>query len=358
MKAARYHLTGSSYVLQCDDTPVPDCRPGEARVRVAFCGICGSDLARYRQIADPPDSLRKLYGGVSFIQGHEFSGVVDQIGPGLPARGYPDLEIGTRVAVHPLVGCRECAECRRQEWNLCRYPERSQVIGVHRDGGLAEWVTVPADHLVPLGERVTLQAAALTEPLAVALHAVNIAQIPDVELPVTIIGDGTLGLLITLVLKHRGQREIRLIGRHPGRLELGRRMGAVLRADGEGRDWSAAPVRYVFQVAGASAALEQGLELLSVTGHMICLGYLDSMSAGIGPIPFNGLIRNQKCIRGSFGSSLAEFARAVRGLDSGEYDVTPLLDTIVSLDRIAEAFDVLLQDPRPAGKILVAPGPI
>lgn len=361
MRAARYHLFDDRYILQNDDVVVPTCGENEVRVRVAFSGICGSDLARYRQISNPPDSLINLFGKTSFIQGHEFSGIIDQIGSRVIEQWEDNSSvIGTRVAIHPLIGCGECDACRNKNWNHCKYPERSQVIGVHRDGGFAEYVTVPFDHVVRVRENVSLDTAALTEPLAVAIHAVNIAQIPNFKIPITIIGDGVLGILIAHVLRQRGHQEICLIGRHAERLELARRIGASTTWEMRQTD-SFAPgsVEFIFQVAGSQSAIEKGFELLTINGQMICLGYLHSTSDGIGPVPFNSLIRNEKSMRGSFGSSYAEFESALRGLDSGDYDVSPLIDNKIPLGAIIErGFEVLLQETKPAGKILVQPGQI
>jgi (R,R)-butanediol dehydrogenase/meso-butanediol dehydrogenase/diacetyl reductase len=361
MKAARYHQTDKGYLLQCDEIAVPTCGENEVRVRVAFCGICGSDLARYREISQPSDNLKNLFGKISFIQGHEFSGVIDQIGSRVIEQ-WEDASpvIGTPVAIHPLIGCGACVECRNKNWNRCKYPEISQVIGVHRDGGFAEYVTVPFDHVIPLGERVSLETAALTEPLAVALHSVNVAQIPSVETPVMIIGDGTLGLLIAHILKQRAHQEVCLVGRHTERLALARKMGAsVIRDMREVDSLTVRSMKFIFQVAGSQVAVEKGLELLSGNGQMICLGYLHSISDGLGPSAFNDLIRNQKCMRGSFGSSYAEFESALGGLNSGDYDVSPLIGARISLDMIIErGFEELLREPKPAGKVLVRPGQI
>jgi len=175
-----------------------------------------------------------------------------------------------------------------------------------------------------------------------------------------IIGDGPIGLLIAQVLKQRGHQEVRLVGRHAERLELARKMGADVAEDiREIRSPADGWVECVFQVAGSPTAIGKGLELLSGNGQMICLGYLHSMSEGLGPAAFNDLIRSEKRIRGSFGSSHAEFKSALGGLNSGEYDVSPLIGARISLDMLVErGFERLLQEPRPAGKILVRPGQI
>jgi threonine dehydrogenase-like Zn-dependent dehydrogenase len=232
------------------------------------------------------------------------------------------------------------------------------VIGVQRDGGFSEWVCVPFDHAIPAGNTTALDALALTEPLAVAMHAVNVAQIADAETPIVIIGDGTLGLLIAQILKRQGHQNLSLFGHHSERLEIARKMGVHTRqTQPESGPSSSEMAGYAFQVAGSSAAIRLGVEMLAGNGQMICLGYLDATRDSVDPFTINRLIRNEITLRGSFGSSRAEFEGVLCQMAEGHFDLTPLIGAKVSLDDIVErGFDALLGEPRPVGKVLVQPG--
>jgi threonine dehydrogenase-like Zn-dependent dehydrogenase len=163
--------------------------PDWVRIRVAWCGICGSDLAEY---AVGPVALRARPNGeaLSLILGHEISGVV--VGADGDARAMLDK----RVVTDTLVTCGACPACRRGDVNLCPHLE---VAGFSLDGGLAEYVDVPAAscHVIP--DDLDLDIAALAEPLAVAVRAVKLGAIGPSDQPV-VVGLGAIGLLLGLLL--------------------------------------------------------------------------------------------------------------------------------------------------------------
>jgi (R,R)-butanediol dehydrogenase / meso-butanediol dehydrogenase / diacetyl reductase len=357
LKAARYHLAATG-ALQVDDAPVPLPGAGEVLVRVAYCGICGSDLARYRQLPAPPPALRALLGAVSPTAGHEISGVVAALGPGAPDR-WPDgapLE-GSRVVVHPQVACGECASCRAGYWTGCAHPETIRLIGLHLDGGFADAVAVPADHLVRVPNSLSLEDAALAEPLAVALRSLHVARVEDTAQPVAVMGDGPIGLLTAHLLRARGHADVTLIGRHAGRLALGAELGVEQRllVDEAG---PAHDERYqtIFQTAGTQAALESGLRLLARGGAMVTIAYLHGDDPGLHAGLIYQMIRREKAARGACGYSLAELAEAVSLLDRRAVDVRPLVSAVIDLDAIVpQGFEALAGDAKAPGKILVRP---
>ena len=177
--------TVGEIVLETRATPEPG--EGEALVRVAECGLCGSDTKLYsgrHPTLRPPLRL-----------GHEFHGIVEANGPGGGA-----VEPGTRVAVFPPVGCGRCHNCRRGEPHVC---VSMTFVGGELDGGLADLVAVPAANLVPMDPAVPDDRRVLVEPLAVGVHAAARASAaPDEE--VVIIGAGPIGLFTALALRHAG----------------------------------------------------------------------------------------------------------------------------------------------------------
>ena len=358
MKAARYHLQVTGALL-VDDVPEPVPGPREVCVRVSHSGICGSDLARYRQLSRPPPALRELLGTVSPIPGHEISGVVDQLGPDVPAAwddGKPIL--GAHVVVHPQVACGECSACLAGYWTGCNHTDRIQLIGLHRDGGFAEYVVVPVDHILPIPtDRLSLQIAALAEPLAVAIHSVNLANLTDGSTPICVIGDGPIGLMTARLLQCRGYRHVNLVGRHPHRLDIGRRMGVdLVQTDDEASAGRQELYDHVFHTAGTQSALELGMRLLAQGGRMITIGYLHGADPGVHAGPFFQLIRREHSIAGSCGYTRAELQEAVVELGEGRINAEALISTVISLDEIVEkGFEALISGERAPGKILVKP---
>lgn len=168
--------------------PVPD--DGEALIKVEASGICGSDIPRiYR------DGAYRM----PLIPGHEFSGIVEETGKDSEA-----VCKEKRVGVFPLIPCGQCISCKKNRHEMCR---NYSYLGSRRDGGFAEYVTVPVKNLIELPEEVSFEQAAMLEPMAVAVHAMRRINISEKD-SVVVCGLGTIGLLLTMFLKERGISDI------------------------------------------------------------------------------------------------------------------------------------------------------
>jgi threonine dehydrogenase-like Zn-dependent dehydrogenase len=181
MKAAFCTAVGS---FELRDVEEPKPGPGEVVLRVRSCGICGSDLHYYHGGFPAP----------AVCPGHEISGDVVAVGPECDATA-----IGDRVAVEPLVVCRQCPACRTGNHQLCR---QLQILGTMLDGGFAEFLRVPAYTLFPIPAAVDEEVGALAEPLAVGVHAMRLAGVAGGD-RVLILGGGTIGLLSIAAASHR-----------------------------------------------------------------------------------------------------------------------------------------------------------
>jgi L-iditol 2-dehydrogenase len=184
----------------------PEPGPGEVRITVASCGICGSDLHALR--GDP---------GFEWVRppvtmGHEFGGTVVQLG-----QDVETLEVGQRVVATSIQGCLTCAVCRAGTTQLC--PQR-RIIGLSYDGGLAEEVVVGAPHLVPVPDQVPIEHAAIAEPLSVAVRAVLAQPLIAPGDRVVVSGPGPIGLFCARLAALCGA-EVCVVG---GRQDVGRRL--------------------------------------------------------------------------------------------------------------------------------------
>lgn len=207
MKALVYKREG---VLAFEDAAVPAPGEGEVLVKVAACGVCGTDLkivhGHYR--VDP-----------GRIPGHEFAGAVEEVGPGVQG-----IAPGDRVTVNPNLTCGACSFCLQSKINLCR---RLTGIGVHRDGGFAEFVAVPANACHRLSEKASIEEAALSEPLSCVVHAVDVAGV-DEEKAVLVIGGGIAGQMMVQVALHRGASNVMLTTRSPHKRDLALSFGVAI----------------------------------------------------------------------------------------------------------------------------------
>lgn len=164
--------------------PVPVA--GEVLVAVKAVGICGSDIPRVYE-----------NGTYSFptIIGHEFSGVVEDIGANVESNWK-----NKRVGIFPLIPCKSCVPCKNKQYEMCR---KYSYIGSRRNGAFAEYVSVPVENLIELPESVSYEEAAMFEPMAVAVHAMRRVK-PMADDTVAICGVGTIGTLLLMFLMEAG----------------------------------------------------------------------------------------------------------------------------------------------------------
>src|SRR6266478_3520572 len=183
----------SSYKnLELADLPAPSPAPDEVLIRVAACGICGSDVHGY-----DGSSGRRI---PPIVMGHEAAGVIAAVGAAVKT-----FSSGDRVTFDSTVYCGECPNCRRGNVNLC---DRRQVLGVscgdyRRAGAFAEFVAVPARIVYRLPESLSFAEAAMLEAVAVAIHAVSLVPIPP-DTTALVVGAGTIGLLVQQALRVAG----------------------------------------------------------------------------------------------------------------------------------------------------------
>ena len=191
---------------QIEERAKPNIAPGWALIRVELTGLCGTDLAivaGHHQRAQPP-----------LVLGHEMVGTVETVNGDGPPRGV-------RVAVNPLLPCTQCWPCRHNLAHTCR---QLQLVGIDRDGSLADFVTAPISALVPMSHATPIQAAVLVEPLAVAIHAVRQASFES-ETAVMIFGAGPIGILTGLVAQAAGAGPILVAEPNPERRAVAQQAG-------------------------------------------------------------------------------------------------------------------------------------
>ncbi len=320
------------------DPPRPG--PGEVRLQVAACGICGSDLHALR--SDP--GFEWLAPPVTM--GHEFAGTVVEVGDGVV-----DVEVGARVAAMSIQGCLDCAVCRRGTTQLC--PSRV-VVGLSYDGGLADEVVLPARHLVAVPETVTLEHAAVAEPLSVAVRAVLHEPLVGPGDAVVVSGPGPIGLL-SARLAQLGGGEVCVTGSPADvdrRLAIASRWGMHTAVVGErepaevlGRE----PDVWV-EASGAAPALRGAISAVRRGGAIVVVAlYADTF-----PFFATEAVRKELTLRFSYASAHPEYVQALALLADGSVDAAPLIDRF-DLSDARDAFDAAYAGS--AVKPLIVPSP-
>jgi (R,R)-butanediol dehydrogenase / meso-butanediol dehydrogenase / diacetyl reductase len=322
---------------ELEERPV---QPHEARVEVAFCGICGSDLHLRPSEAVP----------VGSVMGHEFSGTVTEAGE--VVEGFAP---GDRVAVFPFAPCGECSNCRRGDDHVCQQaPITGLGLGAN-PGGYAESVVVDGSMLIPIPDELSFEHGALVEPLAVALHGIEIGEARPGDRCV-VIGAGPIGVMTALGLRARGIEDVLVVERNERRQERIRALGfeafgldgvhdRVLEAfGGEVPD-------VVLECAGNPAAPELAIELVRARGIVVLLGVLEE------PVEISQLVLmiKEAQVRASFAYRHEEFQEAVELLTAGKVPAGRLITATAPLEAAQSMFERLEDPATDHIKILLAP---
>jgi len=350
MRAARWH---GQHDVRVDEVPIPNPEPHQALVEVEWCGICGTDLEEYDNgpVNVPVEEAHPLTGQKAPITlGHEIVGTI--VEPARDGSGPPE---GTRVIPDVVLGCGECWWCKRHQEGLCA---RHAVVGLHADGGLAEYVASTAATCVPVPPGLSADIAALAEPTSVAVRALRKVPYP-IGSTLLVVGAGTIGLLLVQVARASGAGTIVTVDTNPQRRELALSMGADLAPEpdkleeilpeatgGIGPD-------VVFECSGVPGLAGEAIRQVRRGGTVVLVGFHGEEE----PFDLLDAVLGEKRIVGSAAHLWDEdVATAVHMLYHGRVDGELLLTTRVSLERIEEGFATLKDSAAEALKVLVAPG--
>jgi len=270
--------------IRLTERDVPQPGADEALVRVGAAGLCAGDLYIFQG--------RNPYVTYPRVGGHEVAGVVEALGPGASGPA-----LGTRVVVEPFIGCGACYPCRIGRYNCCA---RLSIVGVHRDGGFADWLLAPSAklHAIPAG--LSMRAASFTEPLAIGVQALRRAAVVAGE-TVVVLGCGPIGLAVIAAARARGC-VVWAADPHPVRLATAVACGAepveaaaaLARTRGEG-------VPVVVEATGVVAVMEQALGLVAAGGRVVVLGL--AAADAVVRLPALDVTRREMTVLGSRASA-------------------------------------------------------
>ncbi|MGH0028250.1 MAG: zinc-dependent alcohol dehydrogenase [Myxococcota bacterium] len=334
-------------VFAVEERPLPEPEPGQARVRLLACGICGTDLHFHHAGLFAP----------GHVPGHEMFGEVDALGDGVA--GVAGVAVGDRVAVEPIEACGRCPACREGRGNIC--PE-NRLFGIHLPGGFAEAICVPAERLFPVADAVSPEIAALAEPTAVAVHGVRRGGVGRGD-RVLVLGAGTIGLLSVLAARDAGAGEVWLTARHPHQAELGAALGAarVLGEDEGGpealdRLGREAPIDCVVETVGGNAdTLHAAVAAIRPGGTVSVVGVFlgDVAVPGFPLLLKEGVLAWSNCYQHAGRGS--DFADAVDLLTRERDALAALTRASVPLDQVARGFELASDKKAGAVKVTVRP---
>ena len=277
-----------------EEVKQPQIREDEVLVSVKAAGICGSDIPRIYQTGAHTHPL---------IPGHEFSGQVVEIGNHVDPKW-----LHKRVGIFPLIPCKNCISCQKEHYELCR---NYNYLGSRQDCGFAEFVAVPEWNLIALPDNVSFEAAAMMEPMAVAVHAMRRVK-PQINETVVVCGLGTIGMFLVMVLIDAGVKNILVVGKKEFQKQTVLQLGLDSSCYCDSRtqnveEWVLENTKRLgtdvfFECVGRNEVFSQAVNLTAPQGRICLVGnpYSDMMLEK--PVYWK-MLRNQLTLTGTWNSS-------------------------------------------------------
>lgn len=348
MEALVLHGVGD---LRLSQMPIPNVFEGQVRVRIGFCGVCGSDIPRIFS-----------KGTYSFptVCGHEFAGTIDLCGPGVE-----EFEQGDNVVVFPLIWCGKCDACENGKYVQC---SNYDYLGSRSDGAFAEFVVAPKENLIRVPNGVTLQEAAMTEPAAVALHALRRVKDSLVGKTVAIFGAGPIGLMVAQWARIMGAAQVLLFDIVTEKLELAKRLGfenvfnSIVEdpVDVVNAQTEAKGAHVCIEAAGVPQTYLYALGSVQRGGSVVLLGN-PVADVTLPASLISQLMRREVRLLGTWNSDYSisgnddDWRAVLQAMASGMLDLAPLITHKVPLTDSTEALHMMKDKSQFYAKVLIHP---
>jgi len=332
--------------LRFEETTTPVPKENEALVRVMAAGICGSDIPRIYKTGAHRHPL---------IPGHEFSGVVEQVGS-----DKHNLWQGKRVGIFPLIPCRECPSCMKKQYEMCR---QYGYLGSRQDGGFAEYAAVPVANLIDLPDMVSFEEAAMLEPLAVAVHAMRRVPVTK-DSVVAVCGMGTIGRLLTMALQAVGVKKLLLIGNKESQRQFTEAINGAtffdMRESGARerllRECQERGVDTYFECVGRNETVTLGIECVAPGGRVVFVGNPAS-DMTLEKDVYWQILRKQLFLTGTWNSSFTgedgdDWHEALRLLGTHAIDSMKVITHRLPLAELTKGLNIMRDKTEDFGKIL------
>ena len=314
--------------IRLQDIELRELEEGEALVKVLCTGICGTDV----HVQHGKHKTAKL----PVITGHEFVGEVAEV----RGKGAEKFNPGDRVVVQPYFSCGRCDACASGKDNIC---EELAFMGAHTNGSFADYTIAPTRKMYKIPKDMDLELAALTEPVAVAVHDVKNSglQVADKAL---VIGGGPIGMLIAIVARHSGASDVVISEISEFRRSFAEELGfttvnpldadfnETLSSITEGKGFNV-----VYEVSGTRPGISTAMENVAIAGTVMVVG----MASEAYPVELFKVFAKELTIKGVRIHSQINFVKAMNLIASGELNdqFRKLISKSFSLDQISDAFD-------------------
>jgi (R,R)-butanediol dehydrogenase/meso-butanediol dehydrogenase/diacetyl reductase len=349
MKAARWHGVKD---IRVEDIPEPSPAAGEVKIKVAWTGICGSDLHEYLAgpIFVPVDEEHPLsHDKAPITMGHEYCGEITELGAGVTG-----LAVGDRVAIEPIFACGTCPACHEGKYNLCDSLGFVGLSGGH--GGFAAFSVVPAGMVHKMPDALSMEQGALVEPAAVALHAVRMSKIKAGD-TAAVFGAGPIGLLVVEALRVAGAAQIHVVEPSPERREKALELGATSAIDPMSTDpvetirAATGGVNVAFEVTGVPRVLPQCIDSTRHEGQTLIV----SIWEGDAAFQPNTAVLKERQLLGTIAYRNI-YPAVMELMTQGYFSADKLVTKRISIDEIVDqGFEALVAEKSQVKILVQAP---
>lgn len=324
--------------LRVEEVPVPELAADQVLVRIASVGVCGSDVHYFQH-----GRIGDFVLNSPMILGHEAAGTIVAVGSGVPAD-----RVGQRVAIEPQRACRVCEQCKHGRYNLCPYIEFYATPPI--DGAFAQYQAIQADYAFPIPDSMSMEAAALCEPLSVGIWSNQKARTGPGS-RILVAGAGPVGVIITQVARAFGAGEVIVSDVSAGRRQAALRYGAGRVIDPVTEDVAALglEVDAFIDASGAESAVRSGVMAVKPAGRIVLVG----MGADDVTLPVSRIQNRELVLTGVFRYANT-WPLAIDLASSGRVDLDSMVTGLYGLDDVEEALTAST-DPRTL-KAVVRPG--
>ena len=326
--------------MQIVNVPEQELQADEVLLRLEYVGFCGSDLSTY--LGKNP--MVKM----PVIPGHEIGAVIEKVGANVPE----GLKPGMTVTCNPYTNCGKCASCRNSRVNACQYNE---TLGVQRNGAMREYIVLPWEKVIPAGQ-LTPRTCALIEPMSVGFHAVNRAQVTDIDV-VMVIGCGMVGMGAVVRSAQRGATVV-AADIDDEKLELAKQMGASYTINTKTEDVHARLLELtsgfgpdvVIEAVGSVPTYQLAVNEVAFTGRVVCIGYAKSEVL----LQTKYFVQKELDIRGSRNAMPEDFRAVIHYLERGTCPTDELITKVIKPEEGLDTMRWWSENPGKVFRILVS----
>ncbi len=326
--------------IEFREVPTPEPAEGQVLIKIMEIGVCGSDIHVYH--GEHP------FTSYPVTQGHEVSGLVEKLGPGVSG-----LAVGQKVTIQPQVVCGECWPCRHGKYNLC---EKLKVMGFQTTGVASHYFAVDAEKVTPLPESMSLEEGAMIEPLAVAVHAVRRAG-DAAGKDICVLGAGPIGILAAQAAKGMGARKVMITDVSDVRLQKAKECGADVCVNTREKDFGEALVEcfgpdkadVIYDCAGNNITMGQAVKYARKGSVII----LVAVFAELGKVDLAVLNDHELDLNTSMMYRSEDYEKAIELVNQGKVQLKPLISKRFPFRQYLDAYKYIDENRETTMKVLI-----